>query len=70
MDKPAILHILSPLPHVSPFDITMAYDAGFDAVVPYPDVKAGGNSRGGQRIDIHDDTAALLRQLTADAGVK
>jgi methylene-tetrahydromethanopterin dehydrogenase len=35
MDKPAILHILSPLPHVSPFDITMAYDAGFDAVVPY-----------------------------------
>ena len=38
MDKPAILHILSPLPHVSPFDITMAYDAGFDAVVPYADV--------------------------------
>jgi len=38
MDKPAILHILSPLPHVSPFDITMAYDAGFDAVVPYPNV--------------------------------
>jgi ankyrin repeat protein len=25
--------------------------------------KAGGNSRGGQRIDVHDDTAALLRQL-------
>ena len=38
MDKPAILHILSPLPHVSPFDITMAYDAGFAAVVPYADV--------------------------------
>jgi methylene-tetrahydromethanopterin dehydrogenase len=38
MDKPAILHVLSPLPHVSPFDITMAYDAGFDAVVPYPNV--------------------------------
>src|SRR5438045_2497781 len=38
MDKPAILHILSPLPHVSPFDITMAYDAGFDAVIPYPNV--------------------------------
>jgi methylene-tetrahydromethanopterin dehydrogenase len=35
MDNPAILHILSPLPHVSPFDITMAHDAGFDAVVPY-----------------------------------
>ena len=38
MDKPSILHILSPLRHVSPFDITMAYDAGFDAVIPYGDV--------------------------------
>jgi methylene-tetrahydromethanopterin dehydrogenase len=38
MDKPAILHILSPLPHVSPFDITMACDAGFDAVIPYANV--------------------------------
>jgi hypothetical protein len=28
--------------------------------------KAGGNSRGGQRIDLHEDTAALLRQLMAD----
>jgi uncharacterized protein len=32
--------------------------------------KAGGNSRGGQRIDVHEDTAALLRQLMADAGLK
>jgi len=32
--------------------------------------KAGGNSRGGQRIDVHEDTAALLQQLTAGAGVK
>ena len=38
MDKPSILHILSPLAHVSPFDITMACDAGFDAVMPYPNV--------------------------------
>lgn len=30
-----ILHLLSPLRHVSPFDINMALDAGFDAVVPY-----------------------------------
>jgi ankyrin repeat protein len=29
--------------------------------------KAGGNSRGGQRIDVHDDTAALLRSLMAAA---
>ena len=32
--------------------------------------KAGGNSRGGQRIDVHEDTAALLQQLIAGAGVK
>ncbi len=29
--------------------------------------KAGGNSRGGQRIDVHEDTAALLRKLMASA---
>ena len=27
--------------------------------------RAGGNSRGGQRIDVHPDTAALLQKLTA-----
>jgi ankyrin repeat protein len=30
--------------------------------------KAGGNSRGGQRIDVHEDTAELLRKLMAAAG--
>ncbi len=34
-----ILHMLSPLKHVSPFDVNMALDAGFDAVVPYEDVQ-------------------------------
>ena len=29
--------------------------------------KAGGNSRGGARIDIHEDTATLLKKLTAQA---
>ena len=38
MDRPHILHMLSPLKHVSPFDVNMALDAGFDAVVPYGDV--------------------------------
>jgi methylene-tetrahydromethanopterin dehydrogenase len=33
-----ILHMLSPLRHVSPFDVNMALDAGFDAVVPYDGV--------------------------------
>lgn len=34
-----ILHFLTPLKHVSPFDINMAVDAGFDTVVPYTDVQ-------------------------------
>lgn len=36
-----ILHMLSPLKHVSPFDVNMALDAGFDAVVPYEEVQPG-----------------------------
>ena len=34
-----ILHMLTPLRQMSPFDVNMALDAGFDAVVPYVDVK-------------------------------
>jgi len=34
----AILHMLSPLKHMSPFDVNMAVDAGFDAVIPYTGV--------------------------------
>ncbi len=30
--------MLSPLKHVSPFDVNMALDAGYDAVIPYPGV--------------------------------
>jgi methylene-tetrahydromethanopterin dehydrogenase len=33
-----ILHMLTPLKHMSPFDINMAVDAGFDAVIPYTSV--------------------------------
>lgn len=33
-----ILHMFSPLRHMSPFDVNMALDAGYDAVVPYTDV--------------------------------
>ncbi|WP_274628891.1 NAD(P)-dependent methylenetetrahydromethanopterin dehydrogenase [Arvimicrobium flavum] len=33
-----ILHMLTPLKHMSPFDVNMALDAGFDAVLPYVDV--------------------------------
>lgn len=43
-----ILHMLSPLPHVSPFDANMALDAGYDAVLPYTGVK-------------HDEVAGLVQ---------
>jgi methylene-tetrahydromethanopterin dehydrogenase len=33
-----ILHMVTPLKHISPFDINMAVDAGFDAVTPYTNV--------------------------------
>jgi methylene-tetrahydromethanopterin dehydrogenase len=33
-----ILHMLSPLKHMSPFDVNMALDAGYDAVVSYTNV--------------------------------
>jgi methylene-tetrahydromethanopterin dehydrogenase len=33
-----ILHMLTPLRHMSPFDVNMALDAGFDAVIPYTGV--------------------------------
>jgi uncharacterized protein len=32
--------------------------------------RAGGNSRGGQRIDVHPDTAALLKKLGATASIE
>ena len=41
VDGPFILHMLSPLRHVSPFDVNMALDAGFDTVVPYTGVELG-----------------------------
>ncbi len=38
MEKPHILHLLTPTAQASPFDVNMAYDAGYDAVVPYTGV--------------------------------
>ena len=38
MEKPYILHMFTPTPNVSPFDVNMAYDAGFNAVAPYGNV--------------------------------
>jgi hypothetical protein len=39
MEAPYILHMLSPLKHVSPFDANMALDAGFNTVIPYTAVE-------------------------------
>jgi methylene-tetrahydromethanopterin dehydrogenase len=33
-----ILHMLTPLKHMSPFDVNMALDAGFDVTIPYTSV--------------------------------
>ena len=41
MARKHILHMLTPLQQMSPFDVNMALDAGFDAVVPYVGVSLG-----------------------------
>jgi methylene-tetrahydromethanopterin dehydrogenase len=33
-----ILHMVTPLTHMSPFDVNMAIDAGYDATVPYANI--------------------------------
>ncbi|PWJ80488.1 methylene-tetrahydromethanopterin dehydrogenase [Pseudaminobacter salicylatoxidans] len=38
MARKHILHMLTPLRHMSPFDVNMAVDAGYDVVVPYVEV--------------------------------
>ena len=38
MENPLILHLLTPAAQASPFDVNMAYDAGYEAVVPYTGV--------------------------------
>lgn len=38
MSRKTILHMLTPLKQMSPFDVNMALDAGYDHVVPYTDV--------------------------------
>ena len=38
MALPRILHMITPLKHMSPFDINMALDAGYDDAIPYTNV--------------------------------
>lgn len=39
MEKPYILHFITPTKNASPFDVNMAYDAGYTAISSYTDVK-------------------------------
>ena len=39
MEKPFILHMITSEKNTSPFDANMAFDAGWDSIVPYTDVR-------------------------------
>lgn len=38
MEKPYILHFITPAKNASPFDVNMAYDAGYDNIASYTNV--------------------------------
>src|SRR5258708_9888359 len=57
MEKPYILHLFTPMAQASPFDVNMAYDAGYDAVVPYTQV-------------VLDQVAALTQDAIFSRGPK
>lgn len=38
MKKVSILHLITPAKNASPFDVNMAFDAGFDNIMPYTNV--------------------------------
>src|SRR5258705_631049 len=40
-ERPYILHMLTATPQMSPFDVNMAADAGYQIIVPYCGVEAG-----------------------------
>jgi methylene-tetrahydromethanopterin dehydrogenase len=39
MDKVSILHLITAAKNASPFDVNMAFDAGFEKIVPYTNVE-------------------------------
>ena len=39
MEKVSILHLITAAKNASPFDVNMAYDAGFDKVTSYTNVE-------------------------------
>ena len=38
MEKPFLLHMFTSEKNISPFDANMAFDAGWDSIIPYTDV--------------------------------
>ncbi|MGF1643443.1 MAG: NAD(P)-dependent methylenetetrahydromethanopterin dehydrogenase [Thiotrichales bacterium] len=57
MEKPYLLHLLTPARHASPFDVNMAYDAGWNAVTCYPSVAL-------------DDVAGMVQDAIFSRGPK
>jgi methylene-tetrahydromethanopterin dehydrogenase len=60
MKKVSILHLITSAKNASPFDVNMAYDAGFDKIMPYTNV-------------LHDDIVALTQDAMfsrSPSGVK
>lgn len=41
MQKVSILHLITAAKNASPFDVNMAFDAGFDKIMPYTNVELG-----------------------------
>ena len=41
MEKPFLLHIITPEKNISPFDANMAFDAGWNSIIPYTNVDMG-----------------------------
>ena len=39
MEKPYLLHMITPEKNVSTFDANMAYDAGWNSIIPYTAVE-------------------------------
>ena len=39
LEKPYVLHFITPSKNASPFDVNMAYDAGYDAIAQYTNVQ-------------------------------
>ena len=61
MSRKNILHMMTPLKHVSPFDVNQALDAEFDSVTPYEQVEMD---------EIADLVQDIIFSRPPDAGVR